>query len=177
MNIAPATVRWPIIALGFFCAPLSAADFRTLDFGSACAAVQELEAAIGSRPMPGASNPNVQAFKGRAFDRDASIVYVCKDGKLAAGNYFFPGQHFDSALRNLHDVYDTLSGKYGAPFINHSPWQVGPSKDTTLIASDPSTYSVTWRSERIDTTISLVSNGDALGADWEVMVVQSPGTL
>jgi hypothetical protein len=177
MNADARGLRWSLVAFCLFCLPVGAEDFRVLDFGSSCAALQELEQATGSKPLAGVSAPNIQGFKGLAFDREASIVYVCKQGKFALGNYFFPGQHFDGALKNLHDVYDNLTAKYGAPFLNNSPWQAGPNKDPAAVASDPSKYSVTWRTERVDTTISLVSNGDTLGATWEVIVVVGPGTL
>ncbi|MGO9934936.1 MAG: hypothetical protein ACLPV8_24410 [Steroidobacteraceae bacterium] len=171
-------MRWIIVATAVLAAKVSAADFRVADFGSPCAQIRDLEEARGSKQIIlDASDSNKQAFKGSAFNRDATILYVCKDGKFAVGNYFYPQQHFDNALQNFHDIYDNLISTYGTPFYDSSPWQAGTDKDSRHIAPDPSKYVVNWQRGRLNTTINLVTNGDVIGANWEVIVVVSPRDL
>jgi len=57
-----------------------ASDFRVLDFGSPCAEAVELEEALGAEPIPSQSGPNQQTFRGRVFDHEATILYLCPDG-------------------------------------------------------------------------------------------------
>ena len=57
--------------------PAQAADFGVLDFGSPCDSIRALEETRHSVPIPWARSENegFHAFRGRAFERDASIVY------------------------------------------------------------------------------------------------------
>jgi hypothetical protein len=159
-----------LLTCALFASPVSAADFRVLDFGDSCEPIRGLEKALGSRETswPGLS-PDVPAFIGRAFDRDVSISYFCLRGKFAVGNYFFPTQSLEDAVQSFHEAYDSLVSKYGAPYTDNSPWH-GANSRFTSVEPDPSKYTAYWRGERVNTIISLKPGREASGARWQVAV-------
>jgi len=163
-------MRKVLLACALFASPVGAADFRVLDFGNSCEPIRGLEKALGSRETswPGLS-PDVPAFIGRAFDRDVTILYFCLHGKFAAGNYFFQAQSLDDAVQSLHETYDGLALKYGAPYTDNSPWH-GANSRFTSFEPDPSKYTAHWRGERFNTTILLRPAGELSSARWQVAI-------
>jgi hypothetical protein len=171
-------MRWLPLVLSLLATPAAAADFRVLNFGGSCAAAPELEKALGSVQIPSQSGPNQQTFKGRVFDREATIMYLCQEGKLVLGNYLFPKQAFEAALEGLHHVYDGLTSTFGVPYIDSSPWQYGSAiSDPRVVASDPSMFMAAWRDARVHVNTAIHSaSRDKTGVDWAVLVVFSrPG--
>jgi hypothetical protein len=162
-------VRNVFLACTFLVSTAGAADFRVLDFGDPCKSIRSLEKAIGSREIswPGLS-PDVPAFTGRAFDREVSISYFCLHGKFMVGNYFFPMQSLDDAVESLHEAYDSLVSKYGAPYTDNSPWR-GANSRFVATEPDPSKYTAYWRGERINAVVSLRPSGGADGR-WQVAI-------
>lgn len=151
-----------------------AGDFRGFDLGSSCAPVREREEVQGSVQIPWKKldGGDLHAFRGRAFDRELSIVYFCMDGHLYSGNYFFPNESLDEAVASFRAVYESLVSTYGTPFIDNSPWQYGQqTKDPRSIASDPRRYYVSWRAWGIWATASLMPDRDDAGDDRHVFVV------
>ncbi len=163
-----------LVACTLLASSVSAADFRVLNFGDRCDSVGALEKALGSREAswPGLS-PDVPAFTGRAFDREVTITYFCVHGKFAVGNYFFPIQPLDDAVQSLHEVYDSLTSTYGAPYTDFTPWH-GANSQFVTVAPDPSKYSAYWRGEQTHTIISLRPGGDAPGTSWKVAIAVGP---
>ena len=163
-------MRYFLVACVLLASPVSASDFRVLDFGDSCEQIRGLEKALGSRETswPGLS-PEVPAFIGHAFDRDVTISYFCLHGKFAVGNYFFPDQSLDEAVQSLHEAYDSLVSKYGAPFTDSSPWH-GANSRFTSVEPDPSKYMAYWRGERVNTTILLKPGSDASSPTWQVAI-------
>jgi hypothetical protein len=147
-----------------------ASDFRVLDFGSPCAEAVELEEALGAEPIPSQSGPNQQTFRGRVFDHEATILYLCPDGGFALGHYAFVLQTFDKAFATFHDIYEVLNGMYGAPYIDNSRWQYdAASQDSRRVAPDPAKYMVGWRDQRVSLSMHMAPTGT--GTEWRVEVV------
>jgi len=168
-------MRWLPVLLSLLATPLAAADFRVLNFGGSCAVAPELEKALGSEQIPSQSGPNQQTFKGRVFGREATIMYLCQEGKLVLGHYLFPKQPFEAALESLHHVYDGLTSTFGVPYIDSSPWQYGsPNSNPRVVASDRAMYMAAWRDARVHLNIGMHSaSRDKTGVDWTVLVVFS----
>jgi hypothetical protein len=72
-------------------APVSAADFRTLNFGAPCDGARAREQARGSVSIPWkrVEGSDAYAFRGSDFGRDLTVMYLCSKGTLFSGNYFF----------------------------------------------------------------------------------------
>ena len=110
-------MRSLLVAAPFVLAsPAFGNDFRGTEFGSPCAAIEAREKALGSEQVPiSASNGSAYRFTGRAFDRDVSITYLCKDGVLVIGDYHFPQGKYDDAVVDYLAAYNFLLSVYGAP--------------------------------------------------------------
>jgi hypothetical protein len=135
----------------------SAADFRVLDLGARCADIALLEASLGSTkvewtPIEGAQ---VFGFRGSAFDRSLLFTYLCKHDVLMTGNYFFPIENLDTAVSSYRAVHDNLSGTYGAPRLDNSPW-MQPYLEPRALQQDPRKYVTTWDNSRVAITISIM---------------------
>lgn len=167
-------MRWLGLALSLLATPVAAADFRVLDFGGSCEAAPKLEKALGSAQIPSQSGPNQQTFKGSVFDREATIMYMCQEGRLVLGNYLFPKQTFEAALESLHHIYDGFTSIYGVPFVDSSPWQYGSASSDPLhlVSPDPVMYMAAWRDARVHLSLFVRSaSRDKIAADWSVLVV------
>lgn len=147
-----------------------AADFRFLDFDAGCTEVEKLEVAAGSVPIPWRSpeDGELHAFRGRAFDREVSIVYFCVDGKLFTGNYFFPDEPLEEAAESYRRIYDELNALYGAPFLDDTPWQNGARNP--LIK--PRHYA-SWRTSGLSVYATLMRRTGAPDSTRHVFVVFS----
>jgi hypothetical protein len=164
-------MRWILLSSICFSTQVAAADFRVADFGASCAGIGEREQALGSRPVAwGRPGPEFKGFKGEAFGREVSILYLCPKDVLCTGNYLFPWESFDEALKSLRSVYDDLATKYGSPFVDTTPWQ--PDADPRFVWPDPRGYRATWRAAGIGTTISVMPKDKSESA-WQVFVVVS----
>jgi hypothetical protein len=164
------------VTVALLASPADAADFRVLDFGSPCDSIRELEGAQGSIPIPWTHSEaeGWYGFRGRAFGREVSILYLCVNGHLCTGNYLFPFEEPDQAVESYRGVYEDLVSRYGKPFVDNTPWQHGvPEKDQRFIASDPRRYMTSWRTSGVRTTLSLMPNSDSSGPALQVFVVVS----
>jgi hypothetical protein len=164
------------VGLGLLSAPVCAADFRALDIGDACASVQAKEEIRGSVAIPWKqlSGADTYAFRGRDFDRDLTITYFCPKGALFSGNYYFPVEQFDAVVNSYHKAYDLMISRYGTPFVDNSPWQLGAQeRDPRWIASDPRKYMTSWKTTRVFATMSLMQSFESEGPGWRVFVVVS----
>ena len=163
-------MRWPTCMFLLISVQAFGADFRVLDFGRSCTSVREREEGLGSKQI--AWNPSgaeFLAFEAQEFDRQVSILYFCPKGSLFTGNYFFPLEDLDAALRSLRAVYDNLNSLHGRPFLDSTPWE--KYADPRFVMADPRKYTVTWRASRIRTTISLAPGHDRSDSTWQVFVV------
>jgi len=162
-------MRSLLFVSAFLSMQVSAADFRVADFGAPCAGIAEREESLGSSSIGwNPSGPEFLAFKGAEFGREVAILYLCPKGALFAGNYFFPNERFDDALKSLRSVYDELVSKYGKPYLDNTPWQ--GDADPRGFQSDPRRYMVTWRAARVRTTLSVMPE-DKSELAWHVFVV------
>lgn len=162
------------IALALLSAPVAAADFRTLNFGDSCADVEGKERALGAVAVPWKqiSGADIYAFKIREYDRDLVMTYFCPKGKFFTGNYSYPIEQLDDAVKSYRGAYDWLISTYGAPFLDASPWQVGAdSKESGRIASDPKKYMTDWRTARLSITMMIAPNLPAEPPGWRVFIV------
>ena len=166
-------MRTAIVIATLLVSPAHAAEFRVLDFGSPCDSIRALEEAQASVAIPWNHSiaEGFHAFRGRAFDREVSIVYLCVNGHLCTGNYFFPNESFDDALKSLRSVYDALTVTHGDSFFDTTPWQKDP--DPRAVSPDPKRYMVTWKKAGVRTAISIMPDGESPGSTWRVLVVVS----
>jgi hypothetical protein len=155
-----------------------AADFRAIDLGSPCASVRELEKERGSVPIPWKEmeGGELYAFSGREFDRDVTILYFCIDGHLFTGNYYFPFEDLDQAVKSYGEAHDSFEGTFGRPFLDSSPWvfRTDPDLDPRAVSSDPARYMTTWKTSRARVTLSLMSRDTKPDRKWQVFIVVSP---
>jgi hypothetical protein len=162
-------MRRIVLVLATFCLPAAAADFRAADFGASCADIAERETQLGSTPISwNPSGPEFVAFRGKAFDREVAILYLCPKDTFFTGNYIFPDENLEQAVRSLRSVYDKLTDRYGAPYLDATPWQAGA--DPRGVQPDSRKYMVNWRDARVSTTISVMSRDNA-SSKWHVLVV------
>ena len=171
-----ADMRSLLLAAIVLTAPAQAADFGVLDFGSPCDSIRALEEARNSVPIPWARSEDegFHAFRGRAFERDASIIYACVKGHLCTGNYFFPEESLEAAVESYHKFYNDFVVLYGAPILDNSPWQLGAaSMDPRLIAADPRRYMISWQTSRVHASMRLFPPTISDGALWQVSVIMS----
>jgi hypothetical protein len=159
-------LRHLLIAASVLAGPASAADFRALDFGSPCGAVRSYEASQGSTPIPWDAMPGGElvAFKGRAFERDASIVYLCIQGRLVAGHYLFPSEDYERVVKSFGEIRAGLAAAYGDPFLDTTP---------RTVDADATKYVAAWRTPRVRVSLSLVPQRKQPPMNWQVFVMTS----
>jgi hypothetical protein len=170
-----------LLAAILIAAPVSASDFRTLDLGATCDGVQAREQARGSVSIPSQKNSGaeVYAFRGRDFGRDLTLEYFCPKGTLFSGNYLFPVEQLETAVTSYHNAYDLLVSRYGAPFFDNTPWQVGRStsevrKHRRFLTLDPREYMTAWKTPHLFVVTHLMSIHESEGRGWRVVVVIGP---
>jgi hypothetical protein len=170
-------MRAHIVAFAFVAAPAMAADFRGSDFGSPCNLIPQREQVLGSKETGDASSSNANAhrFAGLAFDRDAVITYLCKDGSLALADLHFPRKSYGDAVADFHAVYAMLISTYGAPVIEYSADRGGSDgKQLPMEGAAPKTYLASWRAPRFRATLNLTVLGERDGPNWQAFVVVAP---
>lgn len=159
-------LRQLFFAAAVLAVPAGAADFRALDFGSPCDAVQSYEASQGSTPIPWDAMPGGEliAFKGRAFERDASIVYLCIQGRLVAGQYLFPSEDYERVVKSFGEIHAGLAAAHGDPFLDTTP---------RTLDADATKYVAAWRTPRVRISLSLVSQRKQPTVHWQLFVMTS----
>lgn len=162
----PARLRQLLLAASVLSAPAGAADFRALDFGAACGAIRSFEETEGSVPIPWDALPGGEyiAFKGRAFERDASIVYLCIQGRLAAGHYLFPPEDHERVVKSFGEIHAALAAAYGDPLLDTAP---------RTVDADATKYVTAWRTSRVRVSLSLLPQRKGPSPDWQVFVMTS----
>lgn len=140
----------------FLSGSITAADFRALDIGGSCEDIAAAEAALGSTPIewPALQWGVMHAFEGRAFDSGVRIAYLCSDGKLVTGNFFFQAGDLTAALANYGIVHAELSKTHGDAYLDNSRWM--QPMDSRWLESDPEKYSTTWRTPRVWVTMNIL---------------------
>lgn len=174
--------RLAFLAATLFSAPVvGAADFRTLDLGATCNGVPVREQARGSVSIPWQkiSGADIYAFRGRGFGRDLTLMYFCPKGTLFSGNYLFPFEQLETAVASYHHTYDLLVSRYGPPFVDNTPWQVGRStsevrKHLRFISTDPRKYMTAWKTPRLFIDMAMMPNRESEGRSWRLTVVIGP---
>ena len=153
-----ATMLNRLIALVLLSAPASAADFRPLKLGDACAGVEEKEQALESISLPRMDTPGVHAFQVREYDRDLFVSYFCPKGNLFTGSYSFPIEEFDDAVKTYRRTNDGLVSNYDSPVLDSPPSLVGTDTESLVGGPDRTKYSAAWRTSRALVTISIMPN-------------------
>jgi hypothetical protein len=111
--------RAVLIGAMFTASSAMAADFRVLDFASSCQQVASLEAARGSTPFEGKLPSGYQlAFRTREMDRDAVVVYSCRDDRFFRGAYLFDAKDEADATRLYTTLKRRVTGELGAPYYD-----------------------------------------------------------
>ena len=179
LNLASLRYAWIIATVIAW--PVSAADFRSVDFGSSCAPVRELEEAQGSVQIPWkkVEDGELIAFKGRAFERDVSIVYHCIGGQLVAGSHFFLFEGFSGVVSSYGEVHEKLVGLHGRPFLDTSP-RYHPddlNHDQRAALSDPVRYMTIWITPRVRISLTLMPRVGSSEDEWQVFVMASANRM
>lgn len=152
--------------------PAGAADFRSIDIGQSCDAVDPWEMAHGStRNITRAdAGLEVHSFNVEQFGRRVTVRYLCHDGKFFSGHYVFPLEPWSQAAETYRAVYNALRSIYGAA----SPDDPG-SDDIDNKARSPNhwtTHISVWTGSNADTTLSIVPNQLSKPQldEWHVMI-------
>ena len=85
--------------------PAKAANFRGTELGSPCASIPERERLLGSKELGDVSLTNQHRFTGRAFDRNVTITYLCKDGAFILGDLHFQRHQYNDVVADFHAAY------------------------------------------------------------------------
>jgi hypothetical protein len=94
----------------------AAADFRVLDFDTACDGVTALETARGSAAFEGQLPSGFQfAFRGREMDRDVVFAYACHEGRFYRGAYIFEAKDEADATALYRALKQRVTRERGAP--------------------------------------------------------------
>jgi len=157
----------------------NAADFGVADLGTSCSSIHELEIARGSSPVPSQA-PNTGerlAFRGRAFDRDVSMLYLCRSGTLWAGNYFLPIEPLAQATKSYLRVYEELVSLYGEPLLpNNALATLGAlPEDPRMMPAGRTGGLTVWKTGSIVISHALMphTTGEEIG--WRVFITVGPG--
>jgi len=141
------------IFIVFAASMASASDFRTLDIGDSCDLIPAREEALASARVPwNAPAEEIYAFHGNAFDRNLLFTYFCQKGRLFSGNYYFPVEAADKIKDTYDDIHIRLTSLYGPPFVDSS--DANPDARQRV----PGVQMTTWRTPRINVTMSLQAN-------------------
>jgi len=156
--------------------PTVGADFRLLEFGASCTAIDTKEAGLGSTKTdwPKLDAAEMHAFKGMAFQAQVTIGYFCSNDLFLAGNYFFPKGDVDEALANYEAVHKELVSTYGAPFLDNSRWMA--PMDSRRLQGDPRKYSTTWKTPRAWVHLSILPLRDEARTKWQLAVMYTKPT-
>jgi hypothetical protein len=126
--------------------------------------VREDELARGSieTPWQPLKGTDVHAFRGRDFGRDLMFNYLCVDGRLQHGNFYFPIESLDAAIATYLSVRDNLVLLHGSPFYDIAQ-KISPS--------DPVRYMTSWNMHQVSVLMSLMPNFQTEESGWRVWVV------
>ena len=130
-------------------------------------------------PWKAAQDGELIAFTGRAFERDASIVYRCTGGELVAGSYLLPFEEFSGVVKSYGEVRRSLIRVHGLPFLDTSPWSMAmaPGEDPGAVQSDPVKYMTIWTTPRVRVSLSLMPREKGSETDWQVFVMTSANRM
>ena len=110
-------MRALVIALTILASPASAAEFRGSELGGQCALVHEHEAALRSVEVAHGSQEEQHRFAGLAFDRHATITYLCKEGQITLIDVHFPQGSYDMSFQNFVASIQIFRLCTGCPFM------------------------------------------------------------
>jgi hypothetical protein len=132
---------------------------------------------LGSEQIPvDAINGTAYRFKGRAFDRDVWITYLCKDGALRLGDYRFPEGKYDEGVIDYLAAYNTLVSVYGPPFMAYA--QHGEMTAELVVpvtgAATRDEYHASWKVQGLSVHVDLKAHGDYADGNWHAGVVVTP---
>jgi len=156
--------------------PAVGADFRLLDFGASCTAIDAKETALGSTKTewPKLDALEMHAFNGTAFQAQVTIGYLCSNDSFLAGNYLFPKGELETALAEYEAVHKELVSTHGVPFLDSSPWMT--PMDSRWLQSDPKRYSTTWKTPRAWVHLSILPLRDEGKSQWQLAVMYTKPT-
>jgi hypothetical protein len=152
--------------------PLSAlaGDFRTLDFGASCTDVVAQEIALGSKAIkPRVEGMGILFFEGEGFGRQLDFSYFCPKGALFAGDYLLRPEPLSDAIASYESVHKALSGVYGAPILDNSPW-AQPTVHARWLEKDPLKYMTTWQTPRLSVTTFFSPSLPEQPTGWRVSI-------
>jgi hypothetical protein len=157
-----------VIALSFFASPAIAAEFRGSELGGQCALVHEHEAALRSVEVAHGSQDEQHIFAGLAFDRHATITYLCKEGLITLISVRFPQGPYDDVIPEFGAVYSSLSAIYGVP-----SYEIG-DRETIVRGTSPKRYTASWEGLGLHVKFALAPVPDRDSPNWLVVIVVTP---
>jgi hypothetical protein len=157
------------------CNTALASDFRALDFGASCENLPALEAQRGALPFEERLPSGYQyAFRGQYLDRDAVIVYACRDGTFFRGGYILAAQSEADASALYRKLKQTVSRERGAPsydFASSEYRQKMQSIGATLSKAD--TEVAFWNDAHSEAHLSVGEPSGSRG--WRVTLSYTAG--
>jgi hypothetical protein len=161
-------MRALVIALSILASPSIAAEFRGSELGGQCALVDEHEAALRSVEVAHGSHEEQHRFAGLAFDRHATITYLCKEGQITLIDVRFSQGPYDDVIPEFRAVYSNLSAMYGTPFH-----EIG-DRETIVRGASPRRYTALWEGSGVHVKFALAPVPDRSSSNWLVVVTVTP---
>lgn len=150
--------------------------FRVAELGGSCSSIPDREIGAGSHQIPWkVDEPGFIAFRTRLMGEEVTVVYLCRNGLLATENYFFPQRQFDASLEEFRKVYDALTARFGAAWLDNTPWQ--SDADPRWVVKDPRKYYVTWRNPEVRINIAIMPRDFTQVSQHHVLLIVSTSDL
>jgi hypothetical protein len=144
------------ILLMIFTVPAGAADFRSIDIGQSCNAVDAWEMAHGSTRNITRADPGLEVYSYNVeqFGRRVIVRYLCHYGKFFSGHYDFPLEPWPQAVKTYRATYNSIRSIHGAPSTEDHA-----SDDIDNRARSPNhwtTHISEWKDSKADIVLSIV---------------------
>jgi hypothetical protein len=161
------------LATMIFAMSATAADFRALDFGQSCLAIPEWEASHGSSRTrwPAPRSGESYAFSVEQFDHVLVASYICANGSLLTGNYFFPVESWAQAIESYRTTYQALRSIYGDAIIETLPWS---RKEDSVPPSitHPRGYMTSWKTPKVSVMMNIGPSEQWEAPGWRVVILE-----
>jgi hypothetical protein len=154
---------WALMAV-FLPALSLGADIRGHSIGDSCSEISKAEAGLESKAVPdwpkGAFGESY-AYDVREHDLNVRVAYLCKEGRLVAGNYYFAVGTLVQATQEYGDAQRWLIEIYG-----QSLWE-DKGGEATRNRTD-------WHTPMAIVTLHIMSNFTSEPAGWRAAVMITP---
>ena len=161
--------RTALLLMCVLAMPVSAGDFRALDFGAPCGNIRALEEQLGSVVGSASPEQGIYTFLGTYLDRPVEIGYMCPKGAFESGSYIF----LVSSSREATDLYSQIKDKLiyelGQPEYDFDSQKFRERMHQQGVSqSGENEYTCTWEDHR--RRIHLSAYGPRDGRNWKTAI-------